>query len=410
MIHRTDTRRRVAPASTSTSRPRPSADRARRSASRRRRSARPSAIRRYRRIAATAAIIAALTAVVAFRMVTTHGDTTFNEIAIQPRPASPATVTADVTAELAQAAANGGELVITEIAGNATAAPALDTPFSCSPGTNQLFCEQTMTQATSMAARVARRLVTSPSPANLDVYAAFEQTAGYLSEHPAHHQAINLWINTTGGQLTPANLTNISTSSDITALARQAVATGAFPGPHACDGYQVHMVVPPSGQPAHQQALRDLLSTLITHCGGTLASWTNRWIMPNTNGIALPEIPGVPVTQHNGVVSYTLTLKDFAVASAALTSPADTALDRIAADIESRTHVLPITCTGSTDGTGTAAFDHALSKQRAITVCDYLAHQGISPHLLRAVGAGKATPTAANPSLRRVIITTSSRY
>jgi len=124
--------------------------------------------------------------------------------------------------------------------------------------------------------------------------------------------------------------------------------------------------------------------------------------------IALPKIPGASSARDKGGVSYTLSdqLRDFAVGSAALTSTAEAALVRIAADIKTRAPGQIITCTGSTDGTGTAAFDLALSKRRAITVCNYLARQGINPNLLRTAGAGKATPTAANPSLRRVIITT----
>jgi OOP family OmpA-OmpF porin len=124
--------------------------------------------------------------------------------------------------------------------------------------------------------------------------------------------------------------------------------------------------------------------------------------------IALPKIPGVQVAPHDGGVRYTLSdpLRDFAVGSAALTPVAEAALVRVAADIEVHAPGRMITCTGSTDGTGTVAFDNALSKKRAVTVCNYLAGQGISPRLLRTVGAGKATPAAANPSLRRVIITT----
>jgi outer membrane protein OmpA-like peptidoglycan-associated protein len=384
------------------------ARRTRPSARRRQPAASPSTIRRRWQYAATAAVIAAVVAGATVRFLINHSNTTFSEIAIQPRPGSMATVNADVSAELAQAAANGGELVLTEIAGDTTAAPALDTALSCPPGTNTLICGQNITQATSKAAKVSQQLVGNPAPANLDLYAVFEQTADYLSEHPGHHQAINLWVNTTGDQLTPFNLTRVTAGSDIAALARQAVTTGAFPGPHACQGYQVHLVVPPSGTPAHQQALHTLLSTLIKDCGGTLASWTNRWITPNASAIALPRIPAASISHDKNGVTYTLSdaLKDFAVGSANLSRAAKAALTQVAADIQARAPGQPVTCTGSTDGTGTSAFDLALSDKRATTVCNYLAEQGISPHLLHAVGAGKATPTAANPNLRRVIIKT----
>lgn len=122
----------------------------------------------------------------------------------------------------------------------------------------------------------------------------------------------------------------------------------------------------------------------------------------------IPKIPGIFTAPYRGGVSYTLSdsLRDFAVGSAALTPLAEAGLDRVAADIKAHAAGQVVTCTGSTDGTGTAAFDLALSKERAIAVCDYLAGQGVDPHLLRIVAAGKATPTAADPDLRRVIITT----
>jgi flagellar motor protein MotB len=368
---------------------------------------RPSTRRRRTRLAAVALAVVAVLSLLAFRSETAHGNTTFNEIAIQPRPDSPATAGADVSAELAQAAAHGGQLLLAEIS-NGTAAPALDTELSCPPDTNSLICKRTIDSAVATAGDVARRLVDSPAPADLDFYAIFEQTAGYLSEHPVHHQAINLWINTTGDQLTPINLTRVTTSSNIAALASQAVAVGVFPGPHACEGYTVHMVVPPGGSPGHQEALHHLLATLISGCGGTLASWTNRWIATSPGALPLPRIPGASVAQRNGILTYTLseTLADFAVGSAGLTPAADAALSRIASDIETRAPGRPITCTGATDGTGTAAFNLVLSRERATAVCDYLASQGIDPRLLHPFGAGKATPTAANPSLRRVIITT----
>jgi flagellar motor protein MotB len=369
---------------------------------------RPSTRRRRKRLAAIAVVPVAGISFLAFRAEASHSNTTFNEIAIQPRPGSEATVNADVSAELAQAGASGGQLVLVEIAGNATAAPALDTQLTCPPNTNILDCQQTTDAAMTTAANVARHLVGSPAPADLDLYAIFQQTAGYLSEHSVHYQAINVWINTTGNQLSPVSLTRVTLSSNIAALARHAVAAGIFPGPHGCQGYTVHMIVPPGGSPGHQQALHELFATLISGCGGNLASWTPRWITTGPEPLALPTIPGVSVSQHDGVMTYTLskTLADFAVGSATLTPTADVALDRVAADIESRAAGRRITCTGATDGTGTAAFDLQLSRQRATAVCDYLAGQGISPHLLHTIGAGKATPAAANPSLRRVTITT----
>jgi flagellar motor protein MotB len=367
----------------------------------------PSHWRRYRLIAAVAAVVGVIAALILVPLLTAHPNTTFNEIAIQPQPASPATVGADVAAELDQAVANGGQLVLAEIAGDTVAAPALDIELSCPPDTNRLICAETTGHAAATAGRVARALVDSPAPARLDFYIIFGQTAGYLSEHAGHHQAVNLWINTTGDQLSPVTLSRVTAGRDIPALVRQAVATGAFPGPHACGGYQVHMVVPPSGTPAHQQALRELMAALIQQCGGHLATWTERWIT-DSGAIPVRSIPHAVVTQHGRQVGYAVSdkLGDFAVGSATLTTTAKTALGLIAADIESRAPDRSVTCTGSTDGTGTSAFDLALSRRRAAAVCRYLARQGISSGLLRSVGTGKAVATGADPSLRRVVIRT----
>jgi len=378
--------------------------------SRARRSVAPGVRRRRRRIMVIGAVIAVIAALVAFRDLTAHADTTFNEIAIQPRPGSQATVGADVAAELRQAVRNGGQLLLSEIAGQATTSPALSVALSCAPGTNQLICNNKIAAARRKASRIAESVVTSPAPAGLDLYAVFSLTSGYLKTHPGHYQAIVLWVNTTGDQLVPVNLAGLTSRSGVAALARHAVAIGAFPGPNGCDGYQVHMVVPPSGSPAHQLALRDLIGTLIAQCGGHLASWTARWIAPDSGVIALPRIPHAIIVMHHHTVSYTLSdkLDDFAVGSAGLTAAAKAALTSIAADIEARAPDRPVTCTGSTDGTGSAAFDLTLSRQRAAVVCGFLAGQGISRSLLRVAGTGKATPTAADPALRRVVITTTT--
>jgi outer membrane protein OmpA-like peptidoglycan-associated protein len=369
---------------------------------RRRRSASPGVKRRRRKIIIGAGIaVAVIAAGVLYFLFFTHSNTTFNEIVIQPRPDSPATVSADVNAELSQTVANGGQLLITEVAGS-TVAPAFYGGLTCSPGTNKLICEQSTSGTISKAQHIADGLVTGQDPGNPDLYAVFTQTAGYISEHPGHYQAINLWINTTGEQLAPVNLSELTASSNIHALAHQAVTSGAFPGPQGCHGYQVHMVVPPSGSAAQQQALRQLFSTLVNQCGGTLATWTSRWIAPS-GPIPLPGIQGAEPISHGFVLSDRL--KDFAVGSAALTPIAKRALSQIAVVIEARSPGQSITCTGSTDGTGSAAFDDVLSRQRAVAVCDYLASQGINSQLLHCRGTGKATPVAADPSLRRVVIT-----
>ena len=106
-------------------------------------------------------------------------------------------------------------------------------------------------------------------------------------------------------------------------------------------------------------------------------------------------------------MSWTLSepLKDFSVSSAALSRTAKAALNQVAAQIEARAPGRTVTCTGWTDGTGSAAYDQALSRRRAVAVCDYLANQGLSHRLLHSVGKGKGLAIRASPRLRRVVIT-----
>ncbi len=363
----------------------------------------PSKRRRIRSIAAAAVVIIAVAGFFVARQLLQHANTTFNEIAIQPQPGSQATVGADVLAELAQARANGGQLMVTQIAGAAGTAPGYSGRLSCPPDDNSLLCADAIAKAYRQAGAAAAGIVASPAPADPDIYAVFTLTAGYLSQHPVAHHAINIWINTTGDQLAPVSLAHVS-ARDVAVLVRRATAGQEFPGPHGCQDYRVHMVVPPSGSPAHQLALRDLLTALIARCGGSLASWTTRWVA-DEGLIQLPPIRHAQQSQNGHRFTLSEHLGDFAVGSAALTPGAKTALRQIAADIDLRAPGQPVTCTGSTDGTGTAAFDLALSRRRARAVCGYLAGAGISGSLLHTVGAGKGRATVASPALRKVVVT-----
>jgi flagellar motor protein MotB len=363
----------------------------------------PSKRRRIRSIVAAAVVVIAVASFFVARLLLQHANTTFNEIAIQPQPASQATVGADVLAELAQARANGGQLMVTELAGAAGTAPGYSGRLSCSPDANSLLCADAIKAAYREAAGAAAGIVASPAPADPDIYAVFMLTAGYLSQHPVAHQAINIWINTTGDQVAPVSLAHVS-ARDVAVLVRRATAGAEFPGPHGCQGYRVHMVVPPSGSPAHQLALRDLLTRLIARCGGSLASWTPRWVAPSAGLIKLPPIKHAQQSQNGRSFTLSEHLGDFAVDSAALTPGAKTALRQIAAVIDLRAPGQPVTCTGSTDGTGTAAFDLALSRRRARAVCGYLAGAGIRGSLLHSVGAGKGSATVASPALRKVVV------
>lgn len=57
---------------------------------------------------------------------------------------------------------------------------------------------------------------------------------------------------------------------------------------------------------------------------------------------------------------------------------------------------LTIEAAGYTDNTGAAHHDERLSKQRAITVRNYLIGKGVNPENLEAKGYGTKAPIASN--------------
>lgn len=57
---------------------------------------------------------------------------------------------------------------------------------------------------------------------------------------------------------------------------------------------------------------------------------------------------------------------------------------------------LTLTIEGHTDSTGTVDFNQKLSEERAASVRDYLAHQGLPVANMTAVGLGEAMPVADN--------------
>jgi outer membrane protein OmpA-like peptidoglycan-associated protein len=172
------------------------------------------------------------------------------------------------------------------------------------------------------------------------------------------------------------------------------------------------MVVPASADPAHDLGLRQLFTTLISGCGGTLASWSERWLEPSGSRLALPPIPRGVSAPKATAARPTFSLPDtfFAVGSAAISAAGHQALASVATAIEARYAGHSLTCEGSADGTGGSssaalAYDKTLSTARATAVCDELVADGVPQDLTTPTGLGQITtvPDAAARSVRIVI-------
>ncbi len=58
--------------------------------------------------------------------------------------------------------------------------------------------------------------------------------------------------------------------------------------------------------------------------------------------------------------------------------------------------VTDVTVVGHTDSRGSVAYNQKLSENRALSVAQYLASQGVSPKIIKAFGAGELKPVATN--------------
>jgi OmpA-OmpF porin, OOP family len=100
----------------------------------------------------------------------------------------------------------------------------------------------------------------------------------------------------------------------------------------------------------------------------------------------------VPATEP-GTVAFHI---NFAFNSAALPDSAHLMIDRVA-ELMKETPDLKLRIEGHTDATGSAEYNQVLSQERALSVGQYLAAQGIARARLILVGKGKTEPLTHNP-------------
>lgn len=120
-------------------------------------------------------------------------------------------------------------------------------------------------------------------------------------------------------------------------------------------------------------------------------------------GLALPGATPVSVrdvTEGGGQVRVSLlAVPDtvfFDFGEAAPRADAAPALDAIARALRDAPPGSVLTVAGNTDAVGSAAFNQALSSERAENVVAALVARGVPPSALRAVGFGRTRPVASN--------------
>jgi outer membrane protein OmpA-like peptidoglycan-associated protein len=122
-------------------------------------------------------------------------------------------------------------------------------------------------------------------------------------------------------------------------------------------------------------------------------------VAPTRPTPATPQPAALPVQQapaqvaEAGAVAFHIS---FAFDSAVLPESAHTMIDRIA-QLMKEAPELKLRVEGHTDATGSADYNVSLSQERARSVAQYLAAQGISADRLILVGKGKSEPLTRDP-------------
>ena len=138
---------------------------------------------------------------------------------------------------------------------------------------------------------------------------------------------------------------------------------------------------------------------MLSKCGGTLASWSDRWLAPNTGEIAIPEITDPRVTAVATLKQITYTLGDvlFDVDSATLRTDAGKRVEQVKTSIKKRGSTDGITVVGFTDDTGSRTHNHDLSVARAQAVAHWLVeHKVAAERNVTPDGHGEDDPVSPN--------------
>jgi len=117
---------------------------------------------------------------------------------------------------------------------------------------------------------------------------------------------------------------------------------------------------------------------------------------------------------YRGRLIWEITLSNddvrFSFNQAAIPNDAQAVLDGLVSNIKSLDKAVYVEIEGHTDSTGTETYNYELGEQRASTVRDYMARQGIPLHAMNVISYGESNPVADNATStgraqnRRVVV------
>jgi outer membrane protein OmpA-like peptidoglycan-associated protein len=306
-------------------------------------------------------------------------------IAVEPR-GQVEELAAEVSEQLEQARDRGADVALTAVR-NGRAATRHTDSFFCEPGSNPRRCEQRRAEAADRADAALAELLALAPPDRVDAFAAFRATADYLDTQPADGP-VRLVAHLTGrhdrGE-TALNEPGLAEQAD--QLVEQVRAAELMP--RRCEGWQVHLVAPTTGQPAADRARADVFRRLLADCGGELA---NDRRPQTTAGASDP--PADPAESEPTRQTHTLDKALFDVDSAELRASPRAVIARIADQLP-QPRQAHIEVHGYADHTGGDAHNQALSRERAEAVRTALAgHLDIDADTITVHAHGSSLPRA----------------
>ena len=287
-------------------------------------------------------------------------------IFIEPGTGDPARLAADVNAELDDAIDKGSDVMVAGVLDGKDATSFIGS-FTCGSTLGELECEAHRDALAEKATAAAGTVLSRGRPAAVDVLAPFRQLAAHLDASPSDG-SVEMFLNVSGRSTDPAvDLSSPNLPGRVDAVVAAAQAGARFP--RDLHGAVVHLVMPTSGDPAHDAAVAEILRRLVVASNGSLPTVSQRWL-PDEQALPLPdfEVAGVSAVKQGRTVTFTLGEALFDTGSAGLRPDAVVAVDGVAAAIRARTDVLAVQVVGFADATGTSALNDALSTNRAVSV------------------------------------------
>lgn len=325
-------------------------------------------------------------------------DDRFTAIAVEPRAEAVDALAADAGAQLDRAVEQGDDLLLLEV-GDASAT-AQHASLACDVGMTDLRCAGQRSETVEVAETALARLVDLPARATVDPLAPLQRIAAHLAASEVGTTAeVEIFLNLAGWNPGPS----VSWGADAPVPAELVAAAQADARlPESCEGWNVHVIVPGTGDPAGDRGREQFVTALLDACGGSLASISSRWV---DDGLAPPPPQGLRPEQRAGRVTFALGDTLFELGRANLADAAATAINEIVEIVEAeidegrrvRVHV-----DGYASDDGPDDVNEQLSYERAQAVGDeIMARVGLPDKAIVVDGHGSLPDDGTEAQRRR---------